>query len=127
MWDGHDNTMTTLSMEYGDVGSALAAAAHVVEMDLEVGRHSAVPLETRSLVVEPRADGALTIWGWTKVAHFNRELLARLLGVKSTTITLRSCDAGGGFGARGILPRGLPHSLPGPQTGLRRQVDRGPG
>ena len=47
--DDHGNECTTLRRGYGDVEAAFAAAAHVVSLELHVGRHSAVPLETRGL------------------------------------------------------------------------------
>src|SRR4029079_240442 len=37
----------------------------------------------------------------TKVPHFNRRVLAGLLGMDEARIALRSTDAGGGFGVRG--------------------------
>lgn len=91
-----------LEVGYADVEEAFAAADEVVELEVRVGRHSGVPMETRGLVAAPDAERRrLTIWGMTKVAHFNRRVLARLLDVPLGAITLRGCDAGGGFGVRG--------------------------
>jgi aerobic carbon-monoxide dehydrogenase large subunit len=39
-----------LRKRYGDVESAFAAAAAIVSLDLDIGRHSAVPIETRGAV-----------------------------------------------------------------------------
>lgn len=86
---------------YGDVAGAFRGAAHVVALDFHVGRHTAVPMEPRSLVVEPGADGSLDIHGATKVPVFNRQVLADLLGMDTFDIRMRACDAGGGFGVRG--------------------------
>jgi carbon-monoxide dehydrogenase large subunit/6-hydroxypseudooxynicotine dehydrogenase subunit gamma len=98
------NEATTLRRGYGDVDDAFGRAAHVVEVDVEVGRHTAVPLETRGLVAEHDAVvGRLTIWGATKVPHFNRRVLAAMLGMEEDRISLRATDAGGGFGVRGEL------------------------
>ncbi|HWN59965.1 MAG TPA: molybdopterin cofactor-binding domain-containing protein, partial [Streptosporangiaceae bacterium] len=41
------------------------------------------------------------IFGMTKVPVFNRDLLARLLGLDETLIHVHGVDAGGGFGVRG--------------------------
>ena len=57
-----------LEMGYGDVEAAFANAAHVTRAEFTIGRHSAVPLETRGLLAAPR-DGRLEIWGTTKVPH----------------------------------------------------------
>jgi carbon-monoxide dehydrogenase large subunit len=102
--DDAPNECTTLRRGYGDVDEAFAQAARAVSVDVQVGRHFAVPLETRGLVAEyDAADDQLTIWGATKVPHFNRMVLADLLGMPVHRISLRRSDAGGGFGARGEL------------------------
>jgi len=91
-----------LTRGYGDVDAAFAAARHVVRIELAIGRHSGVPLEPRCLLAVPDPDtGALDIFGMTKVPVFNRDLLARLLGMDETLIHVHGVDAGGGFGVRG--------------------------
>jgi carbon-monoxide dehydrogenase large subunit/6-hydroxypseudooxynicotine dehydrogenase subunit gamma len=102
--DARDATALTLERGYGDVAGAFDRAAHVVEVEVDVGRHTAVPLETRGLVADyDEALDRLTIWGATKVPHFNRGILAALLGMEEARISMRSTDAGGGFGVRGEL------------------------
>jgi aerobic carbon-monoxide dehydrogenase large subunit len=87
---------------YGDVAAAFSRARHVVRIELAIGRHSGVPLEPRCLLVVPDGDrGSLDIFGMTKVPVFNRDLLARLLGLDETLIHVHGVDAGGGFGVRG--------------------------
>ena len=100
--DGTGNEAATLSMGFGDVEEAFRGAARVVEVDVKVGRHSGVPLETRGLVAEyDRGADHLTIWGSTKVPHFNRRVLSRLMGMPLSRISMKRSDAGGGFGVRG--------------------------
>jgi carbon-monoxide dehydrogenase large subunit len=103
--DAHEaDAALALERGYGDVDGAFARAAHVVAVEVDVGRHTAVPLETRGLVADyDAALDRLTIWGATKVPHFNRRVLAALLGMEEDRISLRSTDAGGGFGVRGEL------------------------
>ncbi|TCP57042.1 xanthine dehydrogenase molybdenum binding subunit apoprotein [Tamaricihabitans halophyticus] len=87
---------------FGDTDAAFAEAEHVVELDFDVGRHSAVPLEPRTLLVEPdRATGALEVFGMTKVPVFNRGVLASMLDIDEARIRVHAMDAGGGFGVRG--------------------------
>jgi carbon-monoxide dehydrogenase large subunit/6-hydroxypseudooxynicotine dehydrogenase subunit gamma len=94
--------VASVDAAYGDVETAFARADHVVELDLQVGRHAAVPLEPRGLVAEfDAATGCLQVWGATKVPVFNRDVLARMLGIPSDRVRLHAMDAGGGFGARG--------------------------
>ena len=96
------NVAAEFSLGFGDVTAAFATAARVVQVEVAIGRHAAVPLEPRTLLadVDP-VTGALDIFGMTKVPVFNRDLLAALLGMDETLIHVHAVDAGGGFGARG--------------------------
>jgi carbon-monoxide dehydrogenase large subunit/6-hydroxypseudooxynicotine dehydrogenase subunit gamma len=96
------NVAADFTLGYGDVGAAFARAAHVVETRIEIGRHTAVPLEPRALLADAdRRSGALSIFGMTKVPVFNRDVLAAMLGIDQTLIHVHAVDAGGGFGVRG--------------------------
>ena len=89
---------------YGDVEAAFAAAHAIVELDLAIGRHSGVPLETRGALA--RFDGSrdvLELYGATKVPHRNRDALARMLGRSTSSVVLKEGNTGGGFGIRGEL------------------------
>jgi len=69
---------------------------------IEIGRHTAVPLEPRALLADADpGSGALSIFGMTKVPVFNRDVLAAMLGIDQTLIHVHAVDAGGGFGVRG--------------------------
>ena len=100
--DDSGNQAATLSMGFGDIEEAFRGAARVVETEVKIGRHSGVPLETRGLVAEYDAGSDhLTIWGETKVPHFNRLVLSRMLKMPLNRISTKKSDAGGGFGVRG--------------------------
>jgi carbon-monoxide dehydrogenase large subunit/6-hydroxypseudooxynicotine dehydrogenase subunit gamma len=95
---------TVCRQGYGDIASAFKDAATIVEMDLSVGRHSGVPLETRGAI--GRYDAArdvLELHGAAKVPHRNRELLAHMLGRSTAGIHLYEAHVGGGFGIRGEI------------------------
>ena len=100
--ENRENIAAELTRGYGDTGAAFAAAAHVVAIELAIGRHSGVPLEPRCLLAVPDPDrGTLDIFGMTKVPVWNRDLLADMLGIDETLIHVHAIDAGGGFGVRG--------------------------
>jgi carbon-monoxide dehydrogenase large subunit/6-hydroxypseudooxynicotine dehydrogenase subunit gamma len=89
---------------YGDVAVALKDAAAIVELDLAIGRHSGVPLETRGAI--GRYDAArdvLELHGAAKVPHRNRESLATMLGRSTAGLHLYENHVGGGFGIRGEI------------------------
>lgn len=89
---------------HGDVDAAFRKAHVVVEVDLKIGRHSGVPLETRGAIA--RYDAArdlLELHGAAKVPHRNRDALARMLGRPLAGVHMYEGHVGGGFGIRGEL------------------------
>jgi carbon-monoxide dehydrogenase large subunit/6-hydroxypseudooxynicotine dehydrogenase subunit gamma len=89
---------------YGNVEAAFASAHGVVELDLSIGRHSAVPMETRGLVGRfDEAREVLELHGAAKRPHWNRDQLAELLSLSPSRIELYENSVGGGFGVRGEL------------------------
>ncbi|WP_207538466.1 xanthine dehydrogenase family protein molybdopterin-binding subunit [Sabulicella rubraurantiaca] len=99
----HGTEAAVLRKSYGDLDAAFAAAAHVVELELSVGRHSGVPLETRGALAYLDEEGVLRMLGAAKVPHANRLALARMLGLDPAQIHLHEGHVGGGFGIRGEL------------------------
>jgi aerobic carbon-monoxide dehydrogenase large subunit len=100
--DAGTNVAAAFSMARGDVDAAFEDADLVVSDTLSVGRHAAVPLETRGLVAQvEEGTGILTVWGAAKIVHINRRILASLLGWPEERIRLIEVSVGGGFGARG--------------------------
>ncbi len=89
---------------YGDLDTAFARAHAVIELELEIGRHTGSPLETRGAVA--RYDAArdlLQVYGAAKIPHILRASLAAMLGLRLDGIHLYEGHTGGGFGIRGEL------------------------
>ena len=98
------NLVTTLEAGYGDPVAAFAEAEVIVEMELSVGRHSGVPMETRGIGVEPDpATGRLRVHGATKVPHWNLAAVADLLSLDPRDLVFVENAVGGAFGVRGEL------------------------
>ena len=95
---------TVVEKAYGDLEAAFEGAATVVEMELAVGRHSGIPMETRGAVAfyDPMRS-VLEMFGAAKVPHHNREAIASMLGIPLGAVVLREGHVGGGFGIRGEL------------------------
>ena len=89
---------------FGDVDAAFRAAHAVVSLDLSIGRHSGVPLETRGAIARyDAARDVLEMHGAAKVPHWNRDTLAKMLGRAADSVQLYEGHVGGGFGIRGEL------------------------
>jgi aerobic carbon-monoxide dehydrogenase large subunit len=102
----HEEQGTNLAAQYtiaiGDVETAFRTAAYTRKETFKVQRHTGNPLETRGLVASYDAGrGEFTVWGPTKVPHFNRAILASFLEVPEAKIHFIEPDVGGGFGIRG--------------------------
>jgi carbon-monoxide dehydrogenase large subunit len=93
-----------LQKAYGDVDAAFAQAHAIVSLELSVGRHSGVPLETRGAIARyDEARDLLELYGAAKVPHWNRDTLAQMLGRKRESVQLHEGHVGGGFGIRGEI------------------------
>ena len=85
----------------GDVETALAGAAHVVERSFAFSRQTGAPLEPRGVIADfdPGAR-RLTVHGTHQSPWQQQDSLARLLGLPDHAIRVVSPDIGGGFGVK---------------------------
>ena len=89
---------------FGDIDSAFHNAHAVIELDLSIGRHSGVPMETRGAIARyDEARDVLEMHGAAKVPHWNRDQIAKMLGRDVASVQLYEGHVGGGFGIRGEL------------------------
>jgi carbon-monoxide dehydrogenase large subunit len=89
---------------YGDVDAVFRNAHAVVSLELSIGRHSGVPLETRGAIARyDEAHDILELHGAAKVPHWNRDTIAQMLQRKKESVQLYEGHVGGGFGIRGEI------------------------
>src|SRR6185437_5222850 len=89
---------------YGDVDAALRTAHAVVALELSVGRHTGVPIETRGAIARYDEErDVLEMHGAAKVPHWNRDTIAQMFGRPRDSVQLFEGHVGGGFGIRGEL------------------------
>ncbi len=101
---GVSTEIAVIEKEYGDIEFAFRNAHAVIELDLSIGRHSAVPLETRGAIARYiAASDTLELYGGPDKQHLKREEIARLLNRPLPSVQLCDGHTGGGFGARGEL------------------------
>jgi carbon-monoxide dehydrogenase large subunit len=96
------NVAERIVMRVGEPEAALARAPVRLKERLAIQRHTGIPMETRGLLAQyDRGTDVVTVWGAAKVPHFNRQILADLLGRPESTVRMVESDVGGGFGVRG--------------------------
>ena len=101
------NAFLVRRFQQGDVETALASSATVVERTFRTNRQCAAPMEGRGGVADWSApDGKLTLWSATQVPHLARHLLAGILGLAENRIRVVAPDVGGGFGVKASQSRG---------------------
>jgi CO/xanthine dehydrogenase Mo-binding subunit len=93
-----------LEKSFGDIDAAFRDAYAVVSLELSIGRHSGVPMETRGAIARyDEARDILEMYGAAKVPHWNRDTLSQMLGRKRESVQLFEGHVGGGFGIRGEI------------------------
>jgi carbon-monoxide dehydrogenase large subunit len=104
----YDHDLTTepdvVRKGFGDVDLAFRNAHAIVSLELSIGRHSGVPMETRGAIARyDETRDILELHGAAKVPHWNRDTLAQMLGRKRDSVQLYEGQVGGGFGIRGEI------------------------
>ena len=104
-FDEHHGTETSIiEKKSGDVEAVFRSAETVVALELAIGRHSGVPMETRGAIARyDEANDVLEMHGAAKVPHWNRDRLALMLGRHPDKVQLYEGHVGGGFGIRGEM------------------------
>ena len=96
------NVAFEFNSSIGDPDAAFRDADYTRREEFRCHRHTANPMETRGLAASyDSGRGQLTVWGETKVPHYNRGVLSSLLQMPEHRIHFVEPDVGGGFGVRG--------------------------
>jgi CO/xanthine dehydrogenase Mo-binding subunit len=100
----HDTETSIIEKKSGDVDAVFRSAEMVIALDLAIGRHTGVPMETRGAIARyDEANDVLEMHGAAKVPHWNRDRLALMLGRQPDKVQLYEGHVGGGFGIRGEM------------------------
>jgi aerobic carbon-monoxide dehydrogenase large subunit len=91
--------------ENGDARAAIAAAPHVLELDLEIERSASTPLEGRGVLARWDEQGRrLRLWTSTQTSTGVRAAVAAKLGLDLADVHVITPDVGGGFGVKIVHP-----------------------
>ena len=103
LWNEAPDNLLVDTM-FGDAAAtdrAFASAAHVVKMEFNIGRVTAVPIELRSALAKyDAATGRYTLYAGSGGAVKQKQELAGVLGIAPANLRVLSYDVGGNFGAR---------------------------
>ena len=101
----HDDLGTNIAVEgtrsVGDPDGAFQAADGVVSLRLTQPRLIPNPMESRAVVASyERGSGNMTMWLTSQGPHFERSIIAEVLGFPEHKLRIISIDVGGGFGCK---------------------------
>ena len=101
----HDSLENNLCWERnfaaGDVDQAFETAAVVVEEKFDIGRHTGVTVEPRSIVADYQpGEGKLTVYQSTQAPHMMQNVFAKHLGMNEGDVRVVTKDVGGSFGIK---------------------------
>ena len=99
------NLAANETQEHGDAAAAIAAAPHVLELDLEIERSASTPLEGRGVLADWDDQAArLRMWTSTQTSTGVRAAVAAKLGLDLSQVDVITPDVGGGFGVKIVHP-----------------------
>jgi len=101
----HEHLGTNLAVEstrvVGDPDRAFQLADGIVSLRLTQPRLIPNPVEARAVVASyERGTGNMTMWLTTQGPHFERALIAEVLGFPEHKLRIIAIDVGGGFGCK---------------------------
>jgi len=84
-----------------DIDAAFANAQFTAKARIRSQRLNAVPMETRAVaaMIDPVPRG-LTIWTSTQAPHWNRNSIAKAIGISQNMVRCIAPEVGGGFGQK---------------------------
>ncbi len=99
------NLAARMTQSTGDVDAALAAAPHVLSLDLAIERSASTPLEGRGVLARWDAEARrMRIWSSTQTSTGVRAAVAAKLDLPLVDVDVITPDVGGGFGVKIMHP-----------------------
>jgi 4-hydroxybenzoyl-CoA reductase alpha subunit len=94
------NIHKLVSLKFGDVDHALAAADHVFDDTFFYQGNTHLPIEQHAALAARDPDGKLVLWSSTQTPHYVHRALARALAMPAAHIRVIATPNGGGFGGK---------------------------
>ena len=101
VWKTTSNVLSTSAYKRGDVDSAFALCAHIVEQDFSTQRIEHAFLEPESTLAVPSEDGTrLHVYSGGQGIWDDRNDIANLLAISNDQVTVELITNGGAFGGK---------------------------
>jgi CO/xanthine dehydrogenase Mo-binding subunit len=101
---GTDNVFKTFLLEKGDVDSAWADAAHIVEGEYRTGAQEHLYIENNGVIAEYSAETGVTVWGSLQCPFYLHKSLLAVFDLPAEKVRVIQTETGGAFGGKEDYP-----------------------
>jgi CO/xanthine dehydrogenase Mo-binding subunit len=104
---GKDNLLKSFLLEKGEVDSAWAGAAHVVEGEYRTGAQEHLYIENNGMIAEWSEQGGVTVWGSLQCPFYVHKSLLAVFNLPEDKVRVIQTETGGAFGGKEDYPSTL--------------------
>jgi CO/xanthine dehydrogenase Mo-binding subunit len=101
---GADNLLKSFLLEKGDVDSAWAGAAHIVEGEYRTGAQEHLYIENNGVIAEYTAESGVTVWGSLQCPYYVHKALLAVFDLPEDKVRVVQTETGGAFGGKEDYP-----------------------
>jgi len=104
---GTDNLMKNFLLEKGDVDSAWASAAHIIEGEYRTGAQEHLYIENNGIIAEWSDEAGVTVWGSLQCPYYVHKTLIKIFHLPDDKVRVVQTETGGAFGGKEDYPSTL--------------------
>jgi CO/xanthine dehydrogenase Mo-binding subunit len=104
---GADNLLKSFLLEKGDVESAWAGAAYIVEGEYRTGAQEHLYIENNGVIAEHSVESGVTIWGSLQCPYYVHKSLLAVFDLPEDKVRVIQTETGGAFGGKEDYPSTL--------------------
>ena len=101
---GTDNVFKSYEVSRGDVDTAFANAAAIIDGEYETGAQEQLYIEPNGMIAVASLEDGVTVWGSMQCPYYVHRALERLFNLPSDRIRVVQMETGGGFGGKEDYP-----------------------
>ena len=101
---GSDNLLKSFLLEKGDVDSAWAHAAHIVEGEYRTGAQEHLYIENNGVIAEWSEQNGVTVWGSLQCPFYVHKSLLAVFDLPEDKVRVIQTETGGAFGGKEDYP-----------------------
>jgi CO/xanthine dehydrogenase Mo-binding subunit len=101
---GTDNCFKSFQLDKGDVNSAWAKAAHIIEGEYRTGAQEHLYIENNGVIAEYSDQNGVTVWGSLQCPFYVHKSLLTVFNLPPDKVRVIQTETGGAFGGKEDYP-----------------------